>query len=835
MQDFTFHATAYQNGSVLIHVDNQGYQNSGPMDPATVAANYDHAEITSSGWYTFEMDFKDDGTDHLEAVCNIYDNSGNLIWSYIRNSSHTVSTEVAGNLYMWFIFITPDYLAIDNTSLYRKPFTTSAPASGSTFNVGTTQVNVTATDACGNNGTDSFDVTVNDTEDPVAVCQDVDVYLDASGDGSITSASVVDGGSSDNCGIDSFALDNYNFTCDDLGNGNTVTLTVTDIHGNTDQCQATVTVIDDINPTVSCPGDQTVCADETVNDTYTASGTEFDYTDAQDNCSVASVDYELTGATTGTGTGTLDAVTFNVGITTVTWTATDGSGNTGQCSFTVTVNPAPDPQITGNLTVIGGTTEVYTTPYVAGHTYSWTVTGAASYVVNPSPNDYYCEVVWGPSGTGTVSVTETITSTGCQFTDQVNVTITPVALQGTITYKNNSGTPMSNVTVRVKNGASVVATTTTDASGHYQFNTLTNGSYTFEVETAKDWGGANSTDALAIQRTALNYNFPWWTPPAFVDNVGDVNGSGTLSSLDALQVKQRAVYMINSFNAGDWAFWDVAGTANFTNTSDNVATLPYTHSAATTLNIQAMCYGDVNGSFTPGSNKSPMLFAIESNNEINVQENKEFILPVKLMNEVEIGAMTIFITYPDNIIEVNDLKTSIPGMLYTIGDGWINVAWSEVEPLNIPAGGTLFTLVCSASAKVNNYMDLFMQSGETEFSDANCKVLNNVTLNIDKVNVLKTSADLSGLYALNCYPNPLKHSTKIAYTIPENGQVQIVVTNSLGMVVTKVIDDTKDAGDYVYDFRPADYGLGTGVYYVRMVVQGETSNYSNAIRIVYMK
>src|SRR5690606_12536345 len=100
------------------------------------------------------------------------------------------------------------------------------------------------------------------------------------------------------------------------------------------------------DPETTCVGNQTVgpvC-------TYTHSGTAWDAT-ADDNCSVATLEYELTGVTTGSGTS-LDGVEFNLGVTTVTWTATDGSSNIGVCSFTVTVedNEAPEITCVGNQT-----------------------------------------------------------------------------------------------------------------------------------------------------------------------------------------------------------------------------------------------------------------------------------------------------------------------------------------------------------------------------------------------------------------------------------------------------------------------------------------------------
>ncbi|WP_139002700.1 HYR domain-containing protein, partial [Hyunsoonleella aestuarii] len=72
--------------------------------------------------------------------------------------------------------------------------------SGSTFPLGTTTVTYTVTDGVGLTGTCSFDVTVEDNVDPTAICQDITVQLDASGNASITAAQI-DNGSNDACGI----------------------------------------------------------------------------------------------------------------------------------------------------------------------------------------------------------------------------------------------------------------------------------------------------------------------------------------------------------------------------------------------------------------------------------------------------------------------------------------------------------------------------------------------------------------------------------------------------------------------------------------------------------
>ncbi|MBR9915437.1 MAG: T9SS type A sorting domain-containing protein, partial [Algicola sp.] len=91
----------------------------------------------------------------------------------------------------------------------------------------------------------SFDVVqsvvINDTTDPVAVCQDMTVQLDnATGTATII-PSQIDNGSNDNCGTVSLSLSQDTFDCTNIGT-NIVVLTATDTNGNSSTCISTVTV-----------------------------------------------------------------------------------------------------------------------------------------------------------------------------------------------------------------------------------------------------------------------------------------------------------------------------------------------------------------------------------------------------------------------------------------------------------------------------------------------------------------------------------------------------------------------------------------------------------------
>lgn len=197
---------------------------------------------------------------------------------------------------------------------------------GKQFQLGTTKVTYSYTDIT--TQTCSFNITVSDKDPPVAKCKDVTVELDASGNGTLTAAQV-DNGSTDGCGIQSRILSKTNFNCSDPAL-NTVTLTVTDIHGNSSTCTTTVTVVDNVPPVAKCKN-ITVYLDATGNVSITSSQVDDGSTDA---CGIKSLVLSKTS---------FDCT--NKGGNTVTLTVTDNNDNTSTCTATVTVVDNINPEI----------------------------------------------------------------------------------------------------------------------------------------------------------------------------------------------------------------------------------------------------------------------------------------------------------------------------------------------------------------------------------------------------------------------------------------------------------------------------------------------------------
>ncbi|MGB4846779.1 MAG: PKD domain-containing protein [Saprospiraceae bacterium] len=196
---------------------------------------------------------------------------------------------------------------------------------------------LTITDATGCTSSSTQSINVIDHIPPIARCAlPVGVILDANCTYTITPAQI-DGGSTDNCQIQSLSVSPTVL----MGCGVfPVTLTVTDWCGNTSTCITHIQTIEDIPPVITCPPNVTVTSTGSSPCSKIVNG--LSWLTATDNCGTTFVDYVVTGATSNFGQNDASGLTYNQGVSTITYTATDDCGNTDTCSFNVTVKCTPD-------------------------------------------------------------------------------------------------------------------------------------------------------------------------------------------------------------------------------------------------------------------------------------------------------------------------------------------------------------------------------------------------------------------------------------------------------------------------------------------------------------
>ena len=613
--------------------------------------------------------------------------------------------------------------------------------------------------------------------------------------------------------------------------------TVADVCGNDVTCDVVYSGGDRTDPVITCPGNQIRCIDAFPM-IYTVVGSEFDPVYTFDNCSVASVTYHLTGATTGTGTG-LSGVILNPGATNVEWTILDACNNTASCSYTVSVVQKPTPVVTGPASVLTGTSATYSTDYVAGYAYVWNVTGEVSFTGQGSTSIH---VVWGAPGPGTVSVTALNIATGCiGYSLPLDVTITMLTykVSGYFTYNNTANTPLDNIHLDLKSGSLTVASATTQANGYFEFLNVEPGTYTVSETTNKPEGGINTTDASAVNS--------WWVAVNPIErvkwNAGDANNSNEINATDASLIQGHFVYGTD-FPRGVWTFAKQPDVSSL-NPPVGPNTLIVT-GADVVQNYYGLCVGDFNRSNNPPAGKVPYEgksgLSLEYSGVQYVAPDTEFELPVYVTSAMQVGAISLILDYPADLALVEGVYltngksgSSNQDIPFNVNGNELRIGWTSINPLELSSSDqlitikmkTLTTFVVGQSIKM-----MLVSNVLNELADGFATPVGNAVLN---TNVIEASAtgindQSAGSLSLNNHPNPFTDYTVISYSLPTDGKVVAELHNLIGARVSTLVNEVQKQGKH--DLRLEGAVLSPGIYTVTIqFTTGNTVEY-RTIKIV---
>ncbi len=451
---------------------------------------------------------------------------------------------------------------------------TTGLASGSVFPVGTTTNTFSVSDASGNTTTCSFTVTVTDNTAPVITCPaDIAVNNDAG----VCGARVCYGfpNATDNCAPHTAAIPGYTYLGSIGSNSYYISTASTDYSAALASCVANggyLTQIGGAAENTQIRNWVTTLAggisyfigynDIDVEGTFVwedcGSAGYTNWMAGEPNNSgnedatqvlgtglwndIPAVGYnqrhilELNGARITQTAGLAPNSVFPIGTTTVSFLATDNSGNTSTCSFTITVTDNENPAITcpANISVnndagVCGATVTYTAPTGTDNCPGATTTqtaGLASGSVFPVGTT-----------TNTFKVTDASGNfTTCSFdvvvTDNENPTITCPA---NISVNNDAGVCGATVTYTTPVGADNCTTTTTQTAGLasgsvFPIGTTTN---TFSVSDASGNTTTCSFDVVVTDNELPSITCPanmsvistipatvTWTEPTPTDNCG---------------------------------------------------------------------------------------------------------------------------------------------------------------------------------------------------------------------------------------------------------------------------------------------------------------------------
>lgn len=374
-----------------------------------------------------------------------------------------------------------------------------------------------------------------------------------------------------------------------------------------------------------------------------------------------------------------------------------------------------------------------------------------------------------------------------------------------------------------------------------------------------NWGGVSAADALIISYMAANNNavnnFPWVAPISapnytpFAVEVADVDNNGNYTANDALIVMRRSIGLpgYSPFPTGNTPNFQVAGGevatlgAKVYPQAPSVVFVPTgTYAAGTAgsdffylgaitgkagetkMNIYFIAGGDMNASYVPqgGAKAQPYL---GYNNVISAPVGEIVNIPVAIDQNIEYSALNMSLTFNNRQIEVLGVN-GYDHVNIDNAKGIVNVAWFDAVGSHASTGAAL-VIKARILAEISATDRVFELNGLNEISDANAQVIEGVSFTASAI-----STDASGLNqiaeltAVN-YPNPFNNETKISYTLPETGKVNLVVYNKLGQVVKVLVDEVQAAGQQTVTLSSSDLN-GNGTYLYKLLIAGSAKSYT---------
>ncbi|MDT0553603.1 HYR domain-containing protein [Urechidicola vernalis] len=398
----------------------------------------------------------------------------------------------------------------------------------------------------------------------------LDIYLDASGNASITVANINAGASMGS----TISLDKYNFTCTDIGQ---VTVTLSADNGGTPvSCSTIVNVIDNIPPTIGGSGN---VIENTSVDGFGDCTSEILVSNVffSDACSIPTLSWATTGATILSGMNQVGRQIYNVGTTTITYTVIDASLNSNTYDIIVTVIDDENPTISciGDQTRNTVTEECYYT--VVGTEFDPTVANdncGGAVVINDFNNSNTLAGAQIPDGTTIVwSINDGTFSETCSFDVSVIDNEAPTVVASSDRSGNSSDDGPGNCTLELLIGNAIPSDNCSGTNLTWAMSGATTGSGSGQVGrqfynvgttiityTVTDDEGLTGTDFLSITITddenpvlsscppdisqgtdsSICGAIVAWTPPTAADNCG-VTVSSTHNPGDTFPVGTTTV------------------------------------------------------------------------------------------------------------------------------------------------------------------------------------------------------------------------------------------------------------------------------------------------------
>ena len=427
-------------------------------------------------------------------------------------------------------------------------------------------------------------------------------------------------------------------------------------------------------------------------------------------------------------------------------------------------------------------------------------------------------------------------------------------ISGTIKYYNEANTLItSGVSLSLYQNGHLVSSTPSLSGGTYTFTGVSPGTYELIAKSSTSTEGAvNGTDAAQINAapSIINAQYPIEKVRFYA---GDVKGDGggapnnTLNSLDAQAIMNNFVngssFERSTYSGQNWIFWKTCDVV-CNNTAPCQLYPTFTLDANSDIknaNLYALCNGDFNMSFVPGSVKSTCEnISLTTTNELKIDNSNTIELPIRTFYAYNIGAVSLILNFPSEILDVTDVTMNNPNngsVQWASNDNELRIGWYSTIALHLNAGDTLLTLhlkLKTTNSKESSIQFNLASIPLNELADGNYKVINNAKLEIATVKLSSsTLQNENGDLILSNHPNPFNEATIINYTLPLDGKVTLEIYDYLGKCTKTIVNETQVKGKHEILFNSIN--LPTGIYFAKLSLKNENNEIFQNLKLINYK
>ncbi|HOY32346.1 MAG TPA: choice-of-anchor J domain-containing protein [Bacteroidales bacterium] len=383
---------------------------------------------------------------------------------------------------------------------------------------------------------------------------------------------------------------------------------------------------------------------------------------------------------------------------------------------------------------------------------------------------------------------------------------------------------IDNVIVILKNnpGGTEVARDTSDASGVFLFTNVADGNYilSYDKYTPDTMLWANDVNAIDLAITKYYVGADTLVDPsrnfsAKYKKAANVDNNTAINAIDLSRIKAKIGSPLNAsknFPKGNWVALDTGITV-----------------AGADLNItlKTISYGDFNASSTRYRDSLvnwnttkvlPQNIITVADDYVTTSDPSYFEVPLRISTGMnEFSALGLELNYPHkdfrlvsasmpktgnkNMNKINPTLEEIIAedndLLVTDENGVIRVVFATTNHFDVASDDEMIILGFISNKTMN--------SGELDFSLSGTGVIGNqygeentdAYLTMPKIFVQNNN---DGDLEFSAYPNPFGREATLTYNLPENGTVKIKVYNTIGELVTELVNESQAAGKHTFEF-----------------------------------